>query len=416
MFFLHCDEYMFYCQALSFLAVRTEAEYHQPRLGDEMRVLICPQEFKESLTAREAAEAIARGIRRALPDADVDVAPMADGGPGTVEAVLASVAGERKRAPAHDPLGRGVDAVWAVLDEKRTALIEMAAASGLALLRPEERDPRLTSTYGTGQLIRAALDAGCRRMIVGVGGSATNDGGAGMAQALGARLLDAEGKDLPPGGAALAHLNRIDVSGMDARPADCEVIVAADASNPLTGPTGASFVYGLQKGGTAEIVAELDSALEHYAEVVRRDLGVDIAALPGAGAAGGLGGGLVAFLKARITSGAELVAEAIGLPDRLARADVVFTGEGRLDAQTAYGKTVAAVARLAKERSRPVIALAGSVMGGYEDVTSYGLDAVVPIANGPMTQAEMVEKAGTLLTDAAEQAMRLLLVGRSLSP
>jgi glycerate 2-kinase len=380
-----------------------------------MRVLICPQEFKESLTAREAAEAIARGIRCALPDADLDVAPMADGGPGTVAAVLASVAGEPKRAPVQDSLGRPVEAVWAVLNEKRTALIEMAAASGLALLRPDERDPRLTGTYGTGQLIRAALDVGCRRLVVGVGGSATNDGGAGMAQALGARLLDAEGKDLPPGGAALSRLHRIDVSGMDARLADCEVIVAADASNPLTGPTGASFVYGPQKGATAEVVAELDSALKHYAEVVRRDLGVDIGALPGAGAAGGLGGGLVAFLKARITSGAELVAEAIDLPDRLDRADIVFTGEGRLDAQTAFGKTVAVVARLARERGRPVIALAGSVTGDYRDVASFGLDVVMSIAKGPATQAEMFEKAEMLLADAAEQAMRLLLVGRSLS-
>lgn len=378
-----------------------------------MRVLICPQEFKGSLTARQAADAIATGLRRALPDAELDIAPMADGGPGTVDAILSSSRGHPETATVKDPLGRPVEAAWGVLDDGPAAVIEMAAASGLTLLKPEERDPRRTTTYGTGQLIRAALDAGCRHLIVGVGGSATNDGGAGMAQALGARLLDGEGHDLPPGGAALAGLARIDASGLDARLKQCEVTAATDAVNPLSGPSGASIVYGPQKGATPEVAAELDAALRHYADVVRRDLGIDIASLPGAGAAGGLGGGLVAFLGARIASGAELVATATGLPQRIAAADVVFTGEGRLDAQTAYGKSVAVIARLAKERGRPVIALVGSIVG---DASTSGLDAVVPIAKGAMTETEMFEQAGSLLSGAAERAARLLLVGRSLAP
>ncbi|HUS82940.1 MAG TPA: glycerate kinase [Dehalococcoidia bacterium] len=380
-----------------------------------MQILVCPQEFKGSLTAREAADAIARGLRRALPRADIDVAPMADGGPGTVEAVLSSASGHREKATVQDPLGRPVEAYWALLDDGPTALIEMAAASGLVLLKPEERDPRRAGTYGTGRLIRAALDAGSRRLIVGVGGSATNDGGAGMAQALGARLLDAEGQDLPPGGAALVRLDRIDVSGIDPRLIDCEVTAATDALNPLCGPSGASAVYGPQKGATPEAVTELDAALRHYADVVRRDLGIDIASIPGAGAAGGMGGGLVAFLKARIESGAELVAAAMALQQRIAAADVVFTGEGRLDAQTAYGKSVSIVAHLAKELDRPVIALAGSIVADGSAMRSSGIDAALPIATGPATESEMCSRAAPLLSDAAERAIRLLLVGKSLA-
>jgi len=379
-----------------------------------MRILVAPQEFKGSLTAREAADAIARGLRRALPNAVLDLAPMADGGPGTVDAILSSTSGHVEKATVQDPLGRPFEAAWARLDEGNVAVIEMAAASGLVLLTPEERDPRRTSTHGTGELIRAALDAGCRRLIVGVGGSATNDGGAGMAQALGARLLDAEGRDLPSGGAALARLARIDLSGLDARLKQCEITAATDAANPLFGPSGASFVYGPQKGATPQAVEELDAALHHYADIIERDVGVDIASLPGAGAAGGLGGGLVAFLGARIESGAELVARSIGLEGRMEAADIVFTGEGRLDSQTAYGKSVSVVARLAKEHGRPVIALAGSLEEGAS-VAASGLDAIVPIAPGPMPEADMVQQAANLLSQAAERAARLLLVGRNLS-
>jgi glycerate 2-kinase len=378
--------------------------------GGIVQILIAPQEFKGSLTARDAAEAIAGGLRRALPDAILDLAPMADGGPGTVDAILSSKPGHLETALVHDPVGRPIEAHWGLLDDA-TAVIEMAAASGLVLLTPDERDPRLTTTFGTGELIHATLDAGCRRLIIGIGGSATNDAGAGMAQALGARLLDAAGHDLPPGGAALARLARIDLSRLDPRLKECAVIAATDAVNPLVGPTGASFVYAPQKGATPQAVEELDASLRHFAEIVKRDLGVDVASLPSAGAAGGLGGGLVAFLGARIESGAELVAKAIGLAKRMERADLVFTGEGRLDAQTAYGKSVSIVARLAKERGRPVIAFAGSI---EENTVLDGLDAILPIAVGPTPEREMMEQASKLLSDAAERAARLLLLGRRL--
>jgi len=380
-----------------------------------MRILVCPQEFKGSLTAREAAAAMADGIRRAASDIEVDVAPMADGGPGTVEAVLSSTAGRLMTATVDDPLSRSIEVAWGLLDDGPTAVIEMAAASGLLRLKTEELDPLRASTYGTGQLILAALDAGCRKLIVGVGGSATNDGGAGMAQALGARLLDSDDTELPRGGAALARLARIDVSGLDARLAECRVTVATDVVNPLCGPTGASRLYGPQKGATPTMVESLEAALRRYGEVVGRDLGVDIVDLAGAGAAGGLGGGLVAFLKAQVRSGAELVAEAVGLRARLVRADIVFTGEGRIDAQTAFGKTIAVVARLAQAEGRPVVAIGGSVEGDGKALASKGVSALLSIARGPMSEAEMRENARPLLMEAAEQAMRLVLLARKLA-
>ncbi len=405
---------MFYCQAPGFKQeLRKTARCDLPvrrniiTAEQSMRILICPQEFKGSLTARQAAEAIAAGLRRALPDAVLDLAPMADGGPGTVDAVLSSRPGHLEKTAVQDPLGRRIDAHWALLDSGE-AVIEMAASSGLVLLKLEERDAERATTYGVGQLIIAALDAGSRRLIIGIGGSATNDGGAGMAQALGARLLDSE-RDLPPGGAALARLARIDISALDPRLRQSQITVAVDAVNPLCGPAGASFVYGPQKGATPEQAARLDAALCHYAEIVRRDLDVDILTLPGAGAAGGLGGGLVAFLGAHIESGARLVAATIGLSERIESADVVLTGEGRLDSQTAYGKAVSIVAKLAKERGKPVIALAGKV---EENVSIDGVDAIVPVATEPLPESEMFDRAAALLEDAAERAARLFLLGR----
>jgi glycerate kinase len=379
-----------------------------------VRVLIAPQEFKGSLSAAEAARAMAEGLRRALPGAELDLAPMADGGPGTVEALVAAAAGRRLTATVADPLGRPVEAAWGLLEEGSTAVIEMAAASGLVLLRPGERDARRTSTYGTGQLIAAALEAGCRRLIIGLGGSATNDGGAGMAQALGARLSDGEGRDLPPGGAALARLARIDVSGLDGRLRDCVVLGATDVTNPLCGPHGASAVYGPQKGASPADVEELDAALAHYAAVIERDLGKRVAEVPGAGAAGGIGAGLIAFLDAELRPGAQLVAEVVGLEKRIAAADLVVTGEGRLDAQTAYGKTVATVARLARAQGRPVVALAGRVDDAREACSALGLEAALSIAPGPLPEAEVMARASELLSTAAERLGRLLRVGGEL--
>jgi glycerate kinase len=371
----------------------------------EMRIVVAPQEFKGSLSAVQAAEAIAEGVGRVLPDAVLDLAPMADGGPGTVDAVVAAKGGRHMRAAAHDPLGRPLEALWGLIDGD-TAVTEMAAASGLVLLRPDERDPRIASTYGTGEVIRAALDAGCRRVIVGMGGSATNDGGAGVGQALGVRLLDEAGHDLPPGGAALARLGRIDVSGLDPRLRWTEVLAATDVFNPLCGPKGASQVYGPQKGATPEVAEELDAALRHYAAVMERELSVKVLDLEGAGAAGGLGAGLVAFLKAEIVPGAQLVAEAVGLREKLAVADLVVTGEGRLDVQTSFGKAPWEVARLARERRLPVIAFVGSLREGDRPALGDAFDAVLRIVEGPMAVEEAMARGAELLAAAAEKAAR----------
>ncbi len=373
-----------------------------------IQVLVAPQEFKGTLTARQAAEAMAEGVRRALPGARVDILPLADGGPGTVDAIVAATAGSIQRSAVQDPLGRTVEAEWGLLDDPssgRTAVIETAAAVGLWRLAESERDPRIATTYGVGQLILAALDAGCRRMIAGLGGSATNDGGAGMAQALGARLLDAAGHDLPPGGAALASLGRIDTSGLDPRLAGTRVTAAADVTNPLCGPQGASHIYGPQKGAAPQAAAELDAALRHYARIVERDVGGPVLEAAGAGAAGGLGAGLIAFLRADVRPGIEVVAEAVRLHERLAGVDLLLTGEGRLDAQTAYGKTVAGVARIARECGLPVIVVAGALGDGWQELLPlvWGIETV---AGSAATLADSLARPAEHLTDTTARAVR----------
>jgi glycerate kinase len=379
-----------------------------------MKIVVAPQEFKGSLSAVQATQAMAEGLRRALPDATLALVPMADGGPGTVEAMVAAAEnGRRMTAAAHDALGRPLEAAWGIIDDD-TAVIEMATASGLTLLTEDERDPRIASTYGTGELVRAGLDAGCHRIIVGIGGSATNDGGAGMAQALGARLLDDAGQDLPPGGAALARLARIEASGLDPRLGQCQVLAASDVFNPLCGPQGASLVYGPQKGATPAVAQELDAALNHYAQVIERDLGVRVLDLAGAGAAGGLGAALVAFLGAELVPGAQLVAEAVGLRQKLAGADLALTGEGRLDAQTSFGKAPWEVARLAKDCGLPVIAIAGSLVEDWKPALGEAFDAVVTITPRAMSVQEAMAQGAKLVADAAEAVARLLLVGQRL--
>jgi len=374
-----------------------------------VRLLVCPQEFKGSLTAAEAATAMQAGLARALPGGQLEALPLADGGPGTVDVLVRATGGTFHDGGAHDALGRALRARWGSLGDGRTAVIEIAAASGIVLLAPNERDPARTTTFGTGEVLRAVLDAGYRRLVVGVGGSATNDGGAGMAQALGARLLDEQGRDLEPGGAALARLARIDVSGLDARLRGAEVVVASDVTNPLCGPDGASLVYGPQKGASAELARELDAALAHYAAIIHRDLGVDVLDVPGAGAAGGLAAGLIAFCGARIEPGFEVVAAAAGLRERMASADAVVTGEGRLDRQTAFGKTAAGVARLGREAGRPVVAVVGSVEDGAPVDAFDALFAVVPdlasadeaFARAPELVARAAEEAGRWLAKAS---------------
>lgn len=367
-----------------------------------MRIVIAPQEFKGSLTAIEASHAIASGVRAALPGAEIIEVPMSDGGPGLVDAMLAARGGERIETVVHDPLMRPVRAGWALLgaNEPHTAAIEMAAASGLVLLLPAERDPLVATTYGTGELIRAALDRGCGQIIVGVGGSATVDGGAGALQALGVRLLDAGGSDLSPGGASLARLDRIDVSLRDARLARAVIRVASDVTNTLCGPAGAAAMFGPQKGASQDGVQALEAALRRFARIVERDCGVDVLGLPGGGAAGGLSAGLAAVAGATIEPGFDLVAAAAGLEATIAAADVVITGEGRLDAQTKYGKTVSGVAALVRKHGAKAVVIAGSVDATY-DASSGDFDVVESVLQPGMSAEDAMRDAGQLLAVAA---------------
>ena len=376
-----------------------------------MKVVIAPQSFKGSISALDAARAMEEGVLRVVPDAETVLVPVADGGDGTLDTLVDAMGGEVRSATVTGPVGKPVTAEWGALGDGRTAAIEMARTSGLALLSLAERDPLHATTYGLGEVVREALDAGFRSFIVGIGGSATNDGGAGMAQALGVRLLDEAGRDLPPGGAALADLRSIDMSGLDERATGARFSVACDVSNPLTGPEGASAVYGPQKGATLGMVEQLDSALKNCAEVVERDIGTSIDAVPGSGAAGGLGGGMLAFLGGSLQAGADIVLDHVGLDDRLEGADLVLTGEGRIDFQTVYNKAPIGVARRAKRRGIPVIAVCGSLGKGYEDVHAGGIDAVVSIVSAPMTLDEASARAGELIADTVAEAMRSMRVG-----
>ncbi len=375
-----------------------------------MKIVIAPQGFKGNLTALEVAQAIEKGIRRVVPDAMTTIKPMADGGEGTVQALVDATGGKMMVTEVTDPLGGRVNAHWGILSDKITAVIEMAAASGLPLVPPEKRNPLVTTTFGTGELIRTALDKDCRKLIIGIGGSATNDGGAGMAQALGAKLLDASGKELPLGGAALAKLEHADITNLDPRLADFSVTLASDVNNPLCGPRGASAIYGPQKGATPEMVKQLDAALAHYADVIQRDLDVDVRDVPGAGAAGGLGMGLMVFLKAKLIPGIDVIIEATNLVEDLKDANLVFTAEGRIDCQSAMGKVPTGVALKAKEFGSPVIALAGEVADDYRVVYEQGIDAVLSIAPGPISLEQSMAEAEKLIISSAENAMRLFMV------
>jgi glycerate kinase len=359
-----------------------------------MRILVAPDKFRGTLTARQAAEAVATGWRRVRPEDELDLAPMADGGEGTMAALVDALHGEVVRATVTGPRGDPVEAEFGLADgaDGRLAIVEMASASGLALLAPSRRDPLLTTTRGTGELILAALAYAPTRLLVGSGGSATNDGGAGMAQAVGVRMLDGQARELGSGGAALAGLARIDATRLDRRLTGVTCVAATDVDNPLTGPAGASAVYAPQKGATPEDVVVLDRALGHLAAIVYRDLGVDLRDEPGAGAAGGLGFGLMAFLGARIRPGIDVVAGALGLSSRVAAADLAITGEGRLDAQSLRGKVPAGILRLGRELSVPVAIVCGQAEAGLR------LDGV--------TVASLVERFGR--EDALGDARRSL--------
>lgn len=378
-----------------------------------MKIVLAPDGFKESLSAIEVANCLERGIKRAIPDAEIVKVPMADGGDGTVEALVEATEGEILNQKVTGPLGEPVEACYGILGDGQTAVIEMAEASGLHLIPPRERNPLSTTTYGTGELIEAALEKGIRKLIVGIGGSATVDGGAGMAQALGAQLPDDNDKQISFGGGNLGRLARVDMGNMDPRLKFLSVLVASDVDNPLVGPEGAASVYGPQKGATPEMVRELDENLSHYADVIKRDSGIDVASLPGAGAAGGLGGGLVAFLKARLRPGVEVVIEASGLEEKLKDAHLVITGEGKIDSQTLHGKAPIGVAKVAKKQDLPVVAIAGSIGEDAQVVLENGIDAILAITSRPMSLAQALEKAPSLVTDLGEQIARLLKIGTS---
>jgi glycerate 2-kinase len=378
-----------------------------------LKIVVAPNAFKGSLSAPQAAAAIARGVREVLPDAEVVEIPVADGGDGTVEALVSAHRGTLHSVEVEGPLGDRVTAVYGLIDDGVTGVVDLASASGLILIPPDRRDPRKSSTYGFGQLLEAARAAGVAKIIAGIGGSATNDGGAGMAQALGYRLLDASGRDLPRGGAALARLERIDPSGLDEGWNSVKVMVASDVVNPLTGPRGASYVYGPQKGATSETVQELDSALGHLAEVIERDLGLDVANIPGAGAAGGTGAGLLAFLRATLVPGAALVVDASGFDQALRGAGLVITGEGRVDGQTVDGKAPGEVASRAHKAGIPTLLLAGSRGPGWETLSAKGVTAVVTLSQEGDPEGhnlqDLMQDAGPALTRAAARAVKGVL-------
>jgi glycerate kinase len=376
-----------------------------------VKIVIAPDSWKESLSALEVARAIEAGFRSIFPHAEYRLLPVADGGEGTVDALVAATGGRRVAATVSGPLGEPVTACYGLAGNGATAFIEMAAASGLALLPPARRDPLRASSRGTGELIRAALDAGARHLILGIGGSATNDGGAGMVQALGVRLLDRDGRELSPGGAALAGLARIDIDGLDARLAECVIEVACDVDNPLTGPQGASAVFGPQKGATAAMVSQLDTALAHFARIVERDLGVAVADVAGAGAAGGMGAAMLAFLGARLRPGIDIVVEAVGLEQAVAEADLVITGEGRIDGQTVHGKTPVGVARVAARHRKPVIGIAGSLGAEAGAVHAHGIDAVFSVLHRPCTLDEALGEAAVNIETAARNIAAVVQLG-----
>lgn len=376
-----------------------------------MKVIIAPDSFKGSLTAKQAAAAIEAGVKAAAPDAECVQVPMADGGEGTVQSLVDATGGSLKTVSVTGPLDSPVDATYGLLGDGTTAVIEMAAASGIQFVNEQTRNPLITTTYGTGELIEHALDDGVTTIILGIGGSATTDGGAGMAEALGVRLLNEAGEPIAHGGGALENLATIDVSGLDPRIATTEIRIASDVTNPLTGPTGSAEVFGPQKGATPEMVKQLDANLGHYARVLKEQLGKDIEDTPGAGAAGGLGAGLLAFTNSQMFPGIDIVVEATKLREKAVGADLCFTGEGGIDFQTKFGKTPMGTAKAVKAASpsAPVVALAGFVGEGIDQLYDIGIDAVFGIVPGAASLEEAIANAEANVRRTAENVMRLVL-------
>lgn len=379
-----------------------------------MKIIIAPDSFKGTFSSKEATDIIARGVKNIFPKALLEEIPMADGGEGTVSALISATNGRIIKIKATGPMGAPADAFYGILGDGETAVIESAAASGLLLIEPSNRNPMKATTYGTGELIKDALEHGCRKFIIGLGGSATNDGGAGMAAALGVRFLDKDGNNLGFGGAELSKLNSIDCSGIDKRLRECKIFAACDVNNPLCGKRGASYIFAPQKGASPQDVEILDECLSHYASILKENTGADIINLPGAGAAGGLGGGLVAFLNARLEKGIDIVLRAVSFWEKVKDADLVITGEGSIDAQTAFGKTPFGVACAAKKYNKPVIAIAGNIGEGTEQLYQKGFDLIISTAQGPSTLDYAIKNCETLLVCAAERAMRAVKIGLDL--
>ncbi|MBV7404185.1 glycerate kinase [Enterobacter sp. ENT03] len=381
-----------------------------------MKIVIAPDSYKESLSALDVATAIERGFKEIFPDAEYVKLPVADGGEGTVEAMVAATHGRIVKVNVTGPLGEPVAGFYGISGDEQSAFIEMAAASGLELVPAAQRDPLITTSWGTGELIRHALDAGVKHIIIGLGGSATNDGGAGMVQALGATLLNAQGNALGQGGGELASLARIDVSELDPRLKTCRIEVACDVTNPLTGDDGASAIFGPQKGATDEMIARLDNALHHYAKIIQRDLDVDVLTLAGGGAAGGMGAGLYAFCGAELRRGIEIVTDALHLAEHVADADLVITGEGRIDSQTVHGKVPVGVAKVAKKYHKPVIGIAGSLTADVGVVHEHGLDAVFSVIYSICSLDDALKNAGENVRMTARNVAAVLKAGRGLPP
>jgi len=373
-----------------------------------MKILIAPDSFKHCLTAIEVARYLEEGIHKILPEADTKILPLADGGEGTVRTLVDATGGNIYSARVHDPLMREIESFFGILGANKTAIFDMAAASGIELLQPEERNPFYTTTYGTGELIKAALDRNCEKIIIGIGGSATNDGGAGMVQALGGKLLDKENKQIKKGGSGLKSLVKIDISTLDRRIEKCDITIASDVENLLLGPNGATIVYGPQKGANAEMVEKLDQNLKHYANKIEEFSGKQIRNIKGSGAAGGLGAGLITFANAKIQPGFQVISDIINLKQKVQWADYIITGEGKIDYQTQYGKTPYGVARIVKKYSKIVIAIAGTLENQYEELYQKGFDLILPIIEKPMQLKEAIREAPDLLKKTGKRIAWIL--------
>jgi glycerate kinase len=373
-----------------------------------MKIIVAPDSFKESLSAKAVASSITRGILKVLPEAEIIQIPISDGGEGLLDALVDILKGKRISVKVKDPLFRTIEAEYGIIENGKTAIIEMAKASGLELLDKDERNPLVTSTFGTGEIIVDALDRGCRKIIIGIGGSATNDAGVGMVKALGGKFLNSKDQEIGNGGGALDELDKIDLSELDNRILNCDIIVACDVNNPLTGKNGASLVYGGQKGGDMEQLMSLDNNLVNYASVIRKDLGIEVETIKGAGAAGGMGAGLMAFFDAKLVGGIDLILETLELEKHIENSDLVITGEGKIDLQTLNGKTIMGLAKIAKKNKVPVIAIAGKLGDGIEPLYDHGIDAVFSILDQPMDLTDALNRADKLIQSLIENIMRTL--------